>query len=159
MSNGIFVASAEHPAVPQRGDRPQMADIARMAGVSIASVSRALNGERGVSPRTRARVESIARALHYEVDDSARKLRLGHNRAVAIVVCRGPGCDAPLSDDALMRLVGAVADALADDGFEMVLSRVQVGRRDSVARDFEAGRAIGLVLLGQPPSATSPSTR
>lgn len=132
-----------------------MSDVARMAGVSIATVSRALNGEPGVSPRTRARVETIARALHYEVDDSARRLRVGRNRTVAIVVARGPECAAPLAQPALMSLVGAIADALADEGFDLVLSRVQTLDCDGLARDFESGRACALALVGQVPAGAT----
>jgi LacI family transcriptional regulator len=61
--------------VPKRSDSPAtIKDVAREAGVSVASVSRALNGHDNVTPETRARIEGIARALHYMPHAAARSL-------------------------------------------------------------------------------------
>ena len=64
-----------------------MADVARRAGVSIATVSRALRGLPGVSPLTRSRVLSIVAELDYVVSPAASALR-GATRRVAVVLPR-----------------------------------------------------------------------
>ena len=53
-------------------------DIAREAGVSIATVSIVLNGKGGarkISAETQARIHAIAQKLHYVPNQSAKKLR------------------------------------------------------------------------------------
>ncbi|WP_307783456.1 LacI family DNA-binding transcriptional regulator [Streptomyces sp. MBT53] len=55
--------------------RPRMKDVAAAAGVSVMTVSRVVNGEAGVAPRTAARVEAAVRKLGYQRDDVARQLR------------------------------------------------------------------------------------
>ncbi|OHD57477.1 MAG: hypothetical protein A2Y33_05775 [Spirochaetes bacterium GWF1_51_8] len=49
-------------------------DIARIAGVGLGTVSRALNGEPNIRPDTRDRILETARRLHYRPNESARRL-------------------------------------------------------------------------------------
>ena len=61
-------------------------DVARRAGVSIATVSNVLNHPDVVAPNTRVRVLDAIAALGYIRNDSARQLRAGRSRQIAIVV-------------------------------------------------------------------------
>ncbi|HET6939337.1 MAG TPA: LacI family DNA-binding transcriptional regulator, partial [Nocardioides sp.] len=63
-----------------------MADVAREAGVSIATVSRALRGVPGVSQSTRDRIQQVARQLSYVISPEASSLSRGNTGRVAIVV-------------------------------------------------------------------------
>ncbi|RMF99348.1 MAG: LacI family DNA-binding transcriptional regulator [Gammaproteobacteria bacterium] len=54
--------------------RATIDDVARLAKVSIKTVSRVLNREKNVRPETRERVERAIKALHYEPNPSARGL-------------------------------------------------------------------------------------
>ncbi|NVN52261.1 LacI family DNA-binding transcriptional regulator [Mycolicibacterium hippocampi] len=65
-----------------------MTDVARRSGVSIASVSRALRGESGVSPTTRERILRAARELAYVVSPEASRLSGGATGRVGVVVPR-----------------------------------------------------------------------
>ncbi|WP_300540698.1 LacI family DNA-binding transcriptional regulator, partial [uncultured Nocardioides sp.] len=65
-----------------------MTDVAQRCGVSIASVSRALRGEPGVSPATRDRIMSAARELAYVVSPEASRLSGGPTGRVGVVVPR-----------------------------------------------------------------------
>ncbi|MFI5908563.1 LacI family DNA-binding transcriptional regulator [Dactylosporangium sp. NPDC051541] len=62
-----------------------MADLAERAGVSIATVSRALSGAPGVSEETRRRIKSLAEDLSYTVSPDAARLARGSNGRVAVV--------------------------------------------------------------------------
>ncbi len=65
--------------------RASMADVARLAGVSTATVSRSLRGAL-VADGTRTRVLQAARQLHYEPSPAASHLASGRTRTVAVVV-------------------------------------------------------------------------
>ncbi len=49
-------------------------DVAKLAGVTISTVSRAFNGYTDIKPETKARIEQAAKALNYSVNISARNL-------------------------------------------------------------------------------------
>ena len=65
-----------------------MADVAREAGVSLATVSRALRDVPGVSPGTRDRIRQIANDLAYVVSPEASRLARRDTGRIAIVVPR-----------------------------------------------------------------------
>jgi LacI family transcriptional regulator, repressor for deo operon, udp, cdd, tsx, nupC, and nupG len=62
-----------------------MADLAERAGVSTATVSRALSGAPGVSEETRRRIKDLADDLSYAVSPDAARLARGSNGRVAVV--------------------------------------------------------------------------
>lgn len=61
-------------------------EVARLAGVSTATVSRALSGNGHVSPKTRLKVEAAAGELGYVVSSSASSLASGRMKNVGVVV-------------------------------------------------------------------------
>lgn len=65
---------------------PGIADVARLAGVSTATVSRALSGNGAVSAETRTRVTQAATSLGYVVSSDASSLASGRTRNIGIVV-------------------------------------------------------------------------
>jgi LacI family transcriptional regulator, repressor for deo operon, udp, cdd, tsx, nupC, and nupG len=71
---------------PAPGGEANRADFAREAGVSIATVSRALRGVPGVSPATRDRIHRIAHELSYVISPEASALSRGSTGRVAIVM-------------------------------------------------------------------------
>jgi LacI family repressor for deo operon, udp, cdd, tsx, nupC, and nupG len=68
-----------------RRDPRTIHDIAREAGVSTATVSRALRGLPSVSPTTRARVQTIASRLDYVISPTASRLASGRAGSVAVI--------------------------------------------------------------------------
>ncbi|SDM43597.1 LacI family DNA-binding transcriptional regulator [Ensifer sp. YR511] len=67
-------------------DRPKIKDIAERAGVSVATVSRALSGSSLVTDETRQRINALARELNYRPNVSARNLRTRRSMSVLLVV-------------------------------------------------------------------------
>ena len=63
-----------------------MVDIARIAGVSLATTSRALSNAPGVAAATRERVLAVAKDLSYVVSPEASRLSGGSTRRIAVVV-------------------------------------------------------------------------
>jgi LacI family repressor for deo operon, udp, cdd, tsx, nupC, and nupG len=67
-------------------ERLNMADVAALAGVSKATVSRALNGAPGVSEETRARIKALVADLSYVVSPDASRLSRGSTGRIGVVM-------------------------------------------------------------------------
>lgn len=65
---------------------PGMKDVARAAGVSVATVSRLLNGSLELPAATRKRIDDAIRALDYRPNPHARRLSLGRSETIGLVV-------------------------------------------------------------------------
>jgi DNA-binding LacI/PurR family transcriptional regulator len=89
-------------------------EVARAAGVSTATVSRALSGRGRVSAATRMRVEQAADRLGYVVQASASSLASGRTRSIGVLL--------PLLDPWFFSTVlGGIADTLARRGYDITL--------------------------------------
>jgi len=64
----------------------KITDVARAAGVSVATVSRTLSGASRVAPETRERVMEAVRQLNYRPDQVARSLRRRRSNLIGLVV-------------------------------------------------------------------------
>ena len=127
--------------------RVQMADIARMAGVSTATVSRVMSGSDLVNEETRQRVMELAAKLNYRVDAAAARLRKGAVNTVGVVLLLDQGQAA--TDPFMMNMVGHLADELGRRELDMLLARFDLGRREQLAEMVETGRAAGVIVIGQ----------
>lgn len=129
--------------------RPRLADIARLANVTISTASRALAGNPLVKLETRVRIVEIAEALNYSANAAARSLCTGQSRTIGVVVPLDPASRDPLSAPFVLALLGGIADAATERGYDMLISRIVVERLDRVAQLYDSGRADGIVMLGQ----------
>src|SRR5438046_10212833 len=92
-------------------NRPTIRDVAKAAGVSVTTVSHALNGKGRVDPNTRARVAQVVRRLGYRANRHARGLRIGRSGSLGLLlpVSGDARSDETLRLDFDMRLAGAAA--------------------------------------------------
>jgi len=125
-----------------------MADIARLAGVSVSAVSRALRGSPDIGEDTRKRIVELARSLNYTVNVGAANLRLKQNKTVAVVMPFMKNLRQQLTEPFFISLISSIANALTDRGFEMLLSRVDE-EHTNFADPYFTGRAMGLIFTGQ----------
>jgi DNA-binding LacI/PurR family transcriptional regulator len=135
--------------VKKRPQRLQMSDIAKMAGVSTSTVSRALAGSPLVNAETTAKVLALVERESYTVNMGAKLLRTGANRTVAVVVPFDPATRQHVSDPFFLSILGRLADSLTEKGYDMLFTRVDVNRLDRVADVFHTGKASGIIMIGQ----------
>ncbi len=126
-----------------------MTDIARMAGVSVSTVSRALSGSALTNKNTRNEIIAIAQREGYTVNIGANQLRTGLNRTVAVVVPYDAATRQHLSDPFFLAILGGLADALTERGYEMLLSRVPANELAQIANAYTSGKALGIIMIGQ----------
>ncbi len=124
-----------------------MADIAAQAGVSIASVSRALSGSPGVSEATRTRIRGLAAELNYAVSPDAVRLAKGSRGRVAVVT-------ADLAHWFYASLLEGIMTALRGSDLDVLLYEVK--REEERRRFFDelpARRQVdALIILAFPVS-------
>ncbi len=117
-----------------------MRTVARQAGVSVATVSRTLNGG-PVAPATAERVRRVAAALGYRVNAVGRSLVTARTRVVGVLV-------PTLTNPVFAGSVTGLAETVRRAGYEILLavSDYQAGRELEVVETFLSQRVDGLVM-------------
>jgi DNA-binding LacI/PurR family transcriptional regulator len=121
-------------------------DVARAAGVSVATVSRALRGLDRVSPETRARVRRVAAELEYVASPTAASLASGRTRVVGVV--------APfLTRWFFATLISGIEKSLREHGHHVLLFDLEdesFDRRMRLTQSLLWKRVDGLIVLNIP---------
>jgi DNA-binding LacI/PurR family transcriptional regulator len=127
--------------------KPTSFDIAYHAGVSQATVSRALRGSPLVSAETRRRIQAIAKQLNYKVDKNASNLRRQHSVTLALLLFEDPTSDDSLINPFFLSMLGSITRACARQGYDLLISFQQLS--DDWHADYQdSHKADGLILLG-----------
>ncbi|WP_294334294.1 LacI family DNA-binding transcriptional regulator [uncultured Sphingomonas sp.] len=137
--------TTEPPARPVR----TLADLARLAGVSAGTVSRALADKSLVNPETRRRIQELAAEHGFRPNQMASRLRTQKTGVVGVVVPLGHERRQHLSDPFFMTLLGHLADALTENGYDIMLSRVIPDAPDWLERIVDSGMLDGVLVIGQ----------
>jgi len=122
-------------------------DIAYLAGVSQATVSRALSGNPSVNEETRRRVLAAAESLKYTVNKNASSLRRKHAGTLALLFFEDPTADDSHINPFFLSMLGSITRACARQGFDLLISFQQLSR-DWHADFAESEKADGIILLG-----------
>ncbi|MBM7797469.1 DNA-binding LacI/PurR family transcriptional regulator [Microlunatus panaciterrae] len=128
------------------GKRVTIADVAREAGVSISSVSVALNGGPGVSEETRARIAEVARSTGWVPSVRGRSLSGNRAFALGLVLQRKP--EVLEADPFFAGFIGGVESILERRDFALVLQLAssRSGMIDRCRRLALARRIDGMFL-------------
>ncbi len=123
--------------------RPTINDIAKRAGLSKASVSRALNGKQDVDPDTRQRVMTLATQMGYVPSASARALSNGRSNCLGLLV---PTLTWPW----ILEVLRGVAAEIESSGYSLILYTTAEGEeseRAFMSQVVPAGAVDGLALV------------
>lgn len=140
VTGWMLMATAELTTEGAKPGAPRLKDVAALAGVSSATVSRALSGNGLVSARTRTKVEKAADELGFVMSYHASSLASGRSRNIGIVL--------PFVGRWYFSTVleGAAA-ALMEAGYDLTLYNFEGDRyRESILSDFLLRKRLDAVV-------------
>lgn len=144
MDNDLTAASDQKPRRIRN-----IQELARIAGVSAGTVSRALANKDLVNKETRERIQAIAREHGFRPNQMARKLRTQKTGVIGVVIPLGHEQRQHISDPFFMTVLGHLADQLTENGYDLMLSRVIPGDADWLDRIVDSGMLDGVLMIGQ----------
>ena len=121
---------------------PTMLDVAKRANVSIATVSRVLNGQAKVAPELAARVMAAVEALNYEPNFSAQNLRRNESRTLVILT---PNITNPY----YANVISGIAQGAQEKGYSYFLFNTE-GKREmdeQILERLKKHQADGAIVL------------
>jgi len=127
----------------------KMADIAKLAGVSNSTVSRALADSPLVTAAKKEEIHRLARERGYVVNSTARNLRLQRTQTLGVVIPLGHESSQPLTDPFFMEMLSHLADAITQRGYGMFLQKIVPPMNDWLPELIGSQRADGIIVIGQ----------
>jgi DNA-binding LacI/PurR family transcriptional regulator len=120
-------------------------DIARLAGVSHATVSRALRGHPGISPATTARIQAIASEQGYLASTAARSLKTSRTQAVGVILSY-------IDDPFFSEVLEGIEDILQPRGYSLFVaaSHHDTWREKAIVRAMLERRVDGVIICSPP---------
>lgn len=118
-----------------------ISDVARLAGVSTATVSHTINNTRYVSEETKEKVYQAIAELGYTPDASARSFRTGKKRTIGFIV-------PDISNKFFGTMIEAVENHLSAHGYHLIIANTKedADREETNIRLLSAGLVDGLLV-------------
>ncbi len=132
------------------GDAPiKMADIARLAKVSMSTVSRALSDSPLIPKPKREEIQEIAAQAGYVINQAARSLRMRKTETIAVVFPLGHDAGQLISDPFFIEMFARLADEFTERSYQVLLYRVTKTPDGWLDRIIQSQRQDGVVVVGQ----------
>lgn len=127
-----------------------LVELGKLAGVSSATVSRALADDPLVNAKTRETIKALAREQGFRPNQMARRLRIQKTGVIGVVIPLGHDRRQHISDPFFMTMLGHLADALTESGQSLMLSRA-IPEEDPewLERLTGSGMVDGVLMIGQ----------
>ena len=129
--------------------RTRLEDLARLAHVSIATVSRALNDSSAVNRETKALIWKLAREHDYPFRGHMPSGPTAAAATVAIVIPRPQAREPRLSDPFVLELVAGIGEAARQRGCDFIVSHVAPSGAEDLTELMATNRMNGVIFLGQ----------
>ena len=123
--------------------------LARLAKVSISTVSRALNDHPSISSPMKKKLWALARKHGYEFRRYMPASPIGAEGAITVVTPRVRGRPLPLSHPFFLELLASIGEAARDRGCDFTVSHLVPANYDDLVHATTTGRANGVIFLGQ----------
>ena len=123
--------------------------LARLAKVSVSTVSRALNDHPSISSSTKKQLWALARKHGYEFRRHMPASPIGAEGAITVVTPRVRGRPLPLSHPFFLELLASIGEAARDRGCDFTVSHLTPANYEDLVHATTTGRANGVIFLGQ----------
>jgi DNA-binding LacI/PurR family transcriptional regulator len=123
-----------------------ISDIARLAGVSKSTVSRALNDSPLIGQETRERIQAIAKKNNFKINVPARRLSLKQSNTIAFVT-HAYHKEFSVADLFGLEIMGGVSQGLNAHGYDMLVVHVNPHETEWAHQYLDTGRADGFILM------------
>jgi len=123
-----------------------ISDIAKLAGVSKSTVSRALNNSPLIGQETRQRIQSIAQKNDFKINVRASRLSLKQSNTIAFVT-HAYHKEFSVADLFGLEIMGGVSQGLYAHGFDMLVVHVNPHETEWAHQYLDTGRADGFILM------------
>ena len=121
-------------------------DISRRLGISVSTVSKALNGYPDVSEDTRERIQELARELDYHPNIAAQSLRRGRTNKIGLLI-NNP---LPFISEYIADIISGAALTAEPQGNNLVLYTTAVTHPEEIRRICRAREVDGLMVIFSP---------
>ena len=133
-----------------QGEKPMkvtISDVAKLAGVSTATVSHTINNTRYVSSETKEKVYRAISELGYTPDASARSFRTGKKKTVGFIV-------PDIANKFFATMIESVETCLAAHGYHLIIANTKedMDREENNIRLLSAAPAPWMISSGSIPS-------
>jgi LacI family transcriptional regulator len=121
--------------------RPSIQDVARLAGVSVGTVSNTLNSPERVTPKTLNRVKQAIDQLGFVRNDAARQLKAGKSKTIGLIMI-------DTANQFFAGLAAGAEEAAIQSGLTVLTGNAAVNleREASYLEVFEEQRVSGIVI-------------
>jgi len=126
-----------------------LAGLAKLAGVSTSTVSRALQDNPLIKKETRERLKALAKQHNFSLNRSASRLRTQKTNVVAVILNLVDNTDQSINDPFLLKVVGDLNQELNRHGYELLLSNSWMANEDWANYYISSSRADGIIVIGQ----------
>ena len=123
-----------------------IADIARLAGVSKSTVSRALYNSPLISRETRENIQAIARRHNFQINAPARQLSLRQSNTIAFVT-HAYHEEFSVADLFGLEIMGGITKGLHTYGYDLLVIHVDPHETDWAHQYLDTGRVDGFILM------------
>lgn len=123
-----------------------IADIAKLAGVSKSTVSRALNDSPLIGEETKVRIRALARQHNFQINAPARRLSMKQSRTIAFVT-HAYHKDFSVADLFGLEIMGGISGGLASQEYDMLVIHVDPHDTKWAHQYFDTGRVDGFILM------------
>ena len=127
----------------------RLEDIAREAGVSISTVSRALNDSPAVKRRTKQEIWRIAREHDYDFRSTMPNGPVGAEATIAVIVPAPQARETRVADPFFLELLAGIAEAARERNADLVISHVFPRSAEDLEFAMTTSRATGMIFIGQ----------